>query len=186
MQMNFNLNNVSSALGRIVLLSSVCLAAGLVGCNHASKPSGDTQTAHSVPADSVLEEAVFAKSLAKDDEPEKPSNDFAPSETICLSLKLKGRPKTGIVMAKFYCEDELITDAKVDVATVNSGVLFSAGECTYVGFSLKHPKDFPVSSKYRAETFFNDKPIGTYKFSVVPAGDDAPSKTSAEALVPKS
>ena len=184
--MSFHLNNVSSALGRMVLLSSVCLAAGLVGCSHTSNPSGDTQTAQSVPAGSVLEEAVFAKALTKDNEPEKPSNDFAPSETICLSLKLKGRPKTGIVMAKFYFEDELISDAKVDVSTVNSGVLFSVGESTFVGFSLKHPKAFPVGSKYRAETFFNDKPLGTYKFSIVPAGADASSKISAEAIAPKS
>jgi hypothetical protein len=184
--MNFNLNKVSSVLGRIVLLSSVCLAAGLVGCSRSASPSGDTQTAKAAPADTLLKEAVFAKALTKDNEPEHPSSDFTPDETVCLSLTLNGRPKSGVVLAKFYYGDELITDAKVDVATVNSGVLFSVGESTFVGFSLKHTGALPVGNKYRAETFFNDKPLGTHKFSVVPAGDGAPSKISQAATEPKS
>lgn len=184
--MNCHLNNVSSALGRILLLSSVCLATGLVGCNHASNPSAGAQTAKAAPADAVLEEAVFAKALTKNDAPEKPSNEFAPNETVCLSLKLKGRPTSGVVMTKFYYGDTFITDAKVDVSTVNSGVLFSVGEDTFVGFSLTHSKALPVGNQYRAETFFNNKPLGTYKFNVVSAGDGAPAKISVAETEPKS
>ena len=180
--MNTDLSNVCSALRRIVLLPSVCLVAGLFGCSNSSHPNAAPQA--NAPAekaahtDSLLEEAVFTKSL-KGSEPEKPCTSFEQSETIYLSLKFKGRPSKGVTTAKFYCEGDFLTDAKVDMADVNSGVLVSVGECTYVNFTLKHEKPFPVSDKYRVETFLDGKPLGTYNYSVV-----APAEKVSEAEAP--
>lgn len=64
----------------------------------------------------------------------------------------------------------------MDFATVNSHVILSIGECTYVGFSLKPSSTLPISNKYRVETFLDGKPIGTYPFAVVPPADAIPSK----------
>src|SRR5205085_1738284 len=101
---------------------------------------------------------------------------FAPSETVCLSLKFKGRPSKGSVGVKFYLADHLITEARVDLSTVNSGVVFSIGQSTFAGFTLKPTKPFPVSDKYRADATFDGQPIGSYKFKVVPPADAIASK----------
>ncbi len=113
-----------------------------------------------------LKEVTFAHGLTDEMQAVDPGSEFRPDETIYLSVTMKGRPKEGIVRAKFYCGDTFITDAVVDLADANSDVLFSIGEDTYAGYTLTHPNPFPVSDDYRAELFYKDEKVGTYAFSI--------------------
>ena len=133
---------------------------------------------------SLLLEAVFAKGLAENQAPENPCVDYTPDETICLSLRFKGRPRKGIASAKFYLADQLIDETQTDFATLNGGVLFSFGESTYVGFSLSPNESFPINDNYRVETFLDGNPIGTYPYRVVPPADAIPT-TILEAVLAK-
>jgi hypothetical protein len=127
-------------------------------------------------------EATFAHGLSDDMEPVNPSADFAGDETVYLSLKIKGRPKEGLVTARFYWRDTSIAEASVDLADVNSGLLFSVGENTFAGYTLTHENPFPVSDKYRADVFYNDQPLGTYAFRVVPPAEAIPSQVKQVTL----
>jgi hypothetical protein len=111
-----------------------------------------------------------------------PGTDFARDETVYLSLKIKGRPKEGLVLARFYWRDTSIAEASVDLADVNSGLLFSVGEDTFAGYTLTHQDPFPVSDKYRADVFYNDQPLGTYAFRVVPPPEAIPSQVKQVTL----
>ncbi len=126
--------------------------------------------------------ATFAHGLTEEMEPQNPGEDFQPDQTVYLSLKIKGRPKKGLVGARFYWHDQLIAKANVDLSDVNSGVLFSIGENTYAGFTLTHKKPFPISNNYHAAVSYDGKPFGDYSFHVVPGSDAIPTKVSKVTL----
>lgn len=129
-----------------------------------------------------LLEATFAHGLSEEMQAVDPGADFGPDETVYLSLQIKGRPKEGLVAARFYWHDSLIAEAGVDLADVNSGLLFSIGEDTYAGYTLTHEQPFPQSDQYRAEVFYNDQPLGTYPFQVVPPPEAIPSQVTQVTL----
>lgn len=112
-------------------------------------------------------EATFAHGLTENMQPVDPGSAFGPEETIHLSVKLKGRPKEGTVTARFYYGDAFIAEAGVNLADSNSGLIFSFGEDTFLGYTLTHEQAFPVSEDYRAEVFYGDVPLATYPFRVV-------------------
>jgi hypothetical protein len=116
-------------------------------------------------------EATFAHGLSDQMEPVNPGSDFQTDETVYLSVRIKGRPKEGIVTARFYWHDNLIAEADVNLADANSGLLFSVGEDTFAGYTLTHDQAFPQSDQYRAEVFAGDQALGTYPFRVVPPPD---------------
>jgi hypothetical protein len=130
----------------------------------------------------VLQKAVFAKGLAKNQAPVNPCQGFYPTETVNLSLQFKGRPSKGIASAKFYLGNQLITQAQVDVATVNKGIIFSVGSSTFVGFTLSPTKPFPISDQYRVETFFEGKPLATHPFKIMPPANAIPSNITKAVL----
>lgn len=129
-----------------------------------------------------LLEAVFAHGLGEEMQPVEPGADFGPDETVHLSLQIKGRPQEGLVTARFYWHDSFIAEASVDLADANSGLLFSTGEDTYAGYTLTHEQPFPLSDQYRAEVFYNDQPLGTYPFQVVPPPEAIPSQVTQVTL----
>lgn len=129
-----------------------------------------------------IQEATFAHGLTEDMQPTDPGADFSPDETVYLSLRLKGRPEEGVVTSRFYWHDSLIAEAGVDLADVNSGVLFSVGEDTYVGYTLTHDEPFPMSDQFRAEVFYGDQPVGTYPFRVVAPAEAIPSQVKEVTL----
>lgn len=114
-----------------------------------------------------IREATFAHGLSEEMVPQDPGADFAPTETIYLSLKVKGRPESGVVTARFYWREDLIAEAGVDLSDVNSGVIFSIGEDTYLGYTLTHEDPFPLSDRYLAEVFYGDQHLGAFPFQVV-------------------
>lgn len=129
-------------------------------------------------------EAVFARGLTEQMEPADPGTEFAPDEAVYLSVKIKGRPKAGVVAARFFLGDVLIVEGSVDLADVNSGVLFSIGENTYAGYSFTHTEPLPISDNYRADIFFGGAPLGSATFQVVPP-EGAIASRIAQALLAK-
>ena len=136
------------------------------------------------PAEPGIEilEATFAHGLGEEMQPIDPGSEFAPDETVNLSLRLKGRPKEGVVTARFFWYETPITEASVDLADANSGVLFSFGEDTYVGYSLTPDQPFPLSDQYSALVLFNDELVDAYAFRIVPPPDAIPSTVSSVTL----
>jgi hypothetical protein len=116
-------------------------------------------------------EANFAHGLSDEMQAIDPGSEFQPDETIYLSLTIKGRPKEGAVTARFYWDEVYIAEASIDLADVNSGLLFSIGENTYAGYTLTHEQPFPIGDGYRADLFYNDQALGSYPFRVVPPAD---------------
>ena len=127
-------------------------------------------------------EATFAHGLSEQMEPVDPGDTFAPDETVYLSVKIKGRPEAGLVAAHFFFGDMPLAEATVDLADVNSGLLFSIGENTYAGYTLTHAEPFPLSDNYRAELFYNDEPLGSAAFRVVPPAEAIPSQITQAVL----
>jgi hypothetical protein len=163
---------------KILLFLLLFLPALACGSGDGSEPTAapQGQAASPVPEAGVqLLEATFAHGLSEEMQPVDPGSDFAPEETIYLSLKLKGRPESGLVTARFYWGEGTIAEASVDLADVNSGLIFSIGEDTYVGYTLTHEQPFPVSEGYRAEVFYGEQALGTYPFRVVPPPEAIPT-----------
>lgn len=150
-------------------------------------PSGEVPLAATepppVPAAGVeVLEATFAHNLSEQMEAVDPGTSFAPDETVYLSVKIKGRPKAGVVTAHFFLGDTLIAEASVDLADVNSGLLFSIGENTYAGYTLSHTEPFPLSDNYRADLFYDGAPLGSSAFQVVAPAGAIPSQITQVVL----
>lgn len=132
----------------------------------------------------VFRKTTFAKELGKQSEPVEPGSQYEPTSTVYLSSEIEGRPRSGKAKCKFYWKEEFIAEATVDLADVNEGVLLSIGEVTRVGFKLGHEQPLPISKRYRAELFFNDRAMGTYPFQVIPPAEAIATKVS-EAILAK-
>lgn len=134
-----------------------------------AKPAEDMQVAEAEEetVGITVKDVVFSKSLGEYMEPAEPTESFLPLEPINASVVIDGRPKSGIVTGNFYYGDQFIAGMDIDIAEVNSGVLFSVGEDTYVGFTLSHDDPFPVSDAYFFEVLTNGEKLGDFSFSVV-------------------
>ncbi len=126
--------------------------------------------------DSILKQATFCRSLAENQTPGEKADFFMPEDTVYLSVELKGRPKTGVVGCRFLFEETLIAETKVDLATVNKGVLFSVGQSTFAGFHLTPTNPLPVGDVYRAEISLDGKALGTFPFRIAPPKNAIESK----------
>jgi len=144
----------------------------------AVEPTQASETSNSI----EIREATFARGLSEEMQAVDPTTDFGPTDTVYLSLTVKGRPKEGTVAARFYWGDDFIAEADVDLGDVNSGLIFSIGEDTFVGYTLTHEQPFPVSDGYRAEVFYNDQALGSYSFRVVPPPEAIPTQINEVVL----
>lgn len=133
-------------------------------------------------AEGELKKATYCHGLEKDQSPKDVAEFFKQDDIVYLSIELKGRPKSGVVAAKFMFREDLLAEAKVDVATVNEGVIFSFGENTFVGFDIKPNQLLPVGACYRADVTFDGKPLGQFPFRVAPPKGAAPSKLLSATL----
>jgi len=181
-----------------LFLASLLLVLIVVGCGGGPTPTPiviiitppppqPTATVEAAPtpvpeAGVQILEATFARGLTEEMQPVEPVADFFPDETVYLSLRIQGRPKAGTVAVRFYWLDTFIAEAGVDLADVNSGVLFSIGEDTYAGYTLAHEQPFPVGEGYRAEAFYDGQPLGSYAFRVIPPAGAIPSQVQQVTL----
>jgi hypothetical protein len=184
---------------RIVALLSamVLILLAATGCGGGEEPTPIVIVVTSAPTDAEptsevvqpspengveIVEAIFAHGLSEEMQPIDPGSEFSPSDTVNLSLRIKGRPKEGVVTARFFWYDAPISEASVDLADTNSGILFSIGEDTYIGYSLTPEQPFPLSDQYSAQVFFNDQPLDAYRFRIVPPPDAIPSSVTSVTL----
>jgi hypothetical protein len=135
-------------------------------------PAAEVATDTPAPPTAGLEvlEATFAHGVDEDGQPVDPDDTFAGDETVHFCLSLKGRPKEGIVNGQFYRGDKSLGEVEVDLADLNSDVVFSFGQNTYVHFWLTGDSDDPlrISEAYRTDVSYDGQLIGSYPFSVVP------------------
>jgi len=122
-----------------------------------------------------IAEVEFAKELAEDMSPVDITNQFEPTDTINISIQISGRPKNGIIVARFLYGDQLIAETSVDLADTNSSVIFSFGEDTFVGFNLTYDEAFPISPYYYVELYVDDQFVDDYEYQVIPPADAIPS-----------
>ncbi len=139
-------------------------------------------TSASHAADTLLKSATYCRTLSENQSAKDKAETFNADEKICLSIELKGRPKSGIAAAKFFFRDQLIAEAKVDVAEVNKGVVFSLGQNTFVGFSLSPKTPLPVGAVYHTDVTFEDAALGTFPFEIAAPKDSIPSKINSVTL----
>lgn len=106
---------------------------------------------------------------------------FHPDETVRLLLEFKGKPKKGVVLTKFFFNDQFLSEAQVDLAEWNKEVqlhlpvTINLGQTTQLPFTLKPAKEWPVSEGFRAEVTVDGKPLGTFPFRVaLPGQSPAP------------
>ncbi len=121
-------------------------------------------------------DVTFAHGLTEEMAPIDPGNEFAPEETVYLSVKLKGIQKKGVVKAVFAKGEEEFATASVDLAKEMEGLIFAVGGNTYVGFTLKPTSPFPPGDDYRAKVYVNDDLVGVYTFKVVGESAAPPSE----------
>lgn len=140
---------------------------------------------HARGAEGILKKATYCLELEESQEPKNPVESFPQDAKVCLSVELKGRPKSGIALARFFFRDSLIAEGKVDVATVNKGVIFSVGQSTFVGFRLTPKAPLPVGEGFRTDVSFDGKPLGSFPFRVEPPKGAIPSKVTATTLARK-
>jgi hypothetical protein len=114
-----------------------------------------------------VKSVTFAEKLDENYQAVNPKTQFKPTDVVYASVDITGRPKTGILLAKFYYGDQLITEATVDFSSVNSGVLFSIGEDTFAGFTLTGNQAWPVSKDYRMDLFLDSVKVGSYPYEVI-------------------
>lgn len=124
---------------------------------------------------SMVKKVVFSRGLTETMAPKDPVDHFETDEPLYVSVQIKGRPKSGMVKGKFFFRDQLIAEAEVDLAKVNSGVVLSLGESTYAGFSLTHEKSLPASGKYHFDVELDGQSLGSYPFKVTPPKRAIPS-----------
>jgi len=149
----------------ISLILLLALALLLASCGGSDAPDQET------PAKLEITEVTFAHGLDENMGPIDPGNTFQPDEPVYLAIKLKGKPKEGVVTARFMYGDQEITEASVDIAESlkEQGAILVIGGNTQVGFSLTHDNPFPVGDTYKAKVYLDGKPAGEYSFSVVGA-----------------
>ncbi|NMC28636.1 MAG: hypothetical protein GYA45_01020 [Pelolinea sp.] len=115
----------------------------------------------------TVENVTLAKNLDENYQPVDPTTQFGPTDIIYVSVEVKGRPETGIITGKFYYGDQYISEASVDLSSVNEGVIVSIGENTYIGFNLTPSTSWPVDSGYSFKLYIDNVEFGTYAYEVV-------------------
>ena len=172
----------------IPILAAMVLLVSILACGSGSEteptvaPTKPSPTDTPSPAGIEIRKAVLAHDIDDDHKPVDPDTEFTSDEKIWLSITLKGRPKKGVVSVQFYLHDDLLVEAEGDLADVNSSVIFSIGEDTYLNFWLTGDDTLPISQAYRADVFYDGDLVDSYAFSVVPPEDAIPAVVSSSTL----
>jgi len=172
-----------------LILTMLVSACGGGKATPTAAPKGEAAaTPTTAPASIEVESVTFAHGLTEKMTPIDPGNEFGPNDTVYLSVKLKGNPKSGVVSADFRYGDQEIASAKVDLAQARKeqGVIFAIGGNTFVGFTMTHEKPLPPGDTYRVDVEANGVPVGSYTFKVTGkvAAATAPP-TTAPGATPK-
>jgi len=103
------------------------------------------------------------------------TDQFFPTDTVFLSVEVKGRPDNGTISAEAYWKDQFIDSVDIDLSDVNSGVFFSVGKNTYAYITLEPANPWPISPNYKFVITINGEKLGEYPFTIIPPSDAVPS-----------
>ena len=115
----------------------------------------------------TIKSVNFAEKLNENYQAVNPKTQFKPTDVIYASVDIAGRPKTGVLNAKFYFGDQFIAEGTLDLSSANSGVLFSIGQETFAGFWITPTQPWPVSKDYRMELYLDKVKVGSYPYEVI-------------------
>jgi hypothetical protein len=115
----------------------------------------------------TVDSVTLAKNLDSNYQAVNPTTQFYPNDVIYASVKVNGAPKSGIMTGKFYYWDQLISEASIDFASTNAGIIISIGQSTYVGFNLTPSTSWPVDSGYSFKLFVDNVEVGSYAYEVI-------------------
>ena len=118
-------------------------------------------------AEVAVKSVTFAENLDANYQPVNPTTQFYTTDTIYVSVKLAGNPKSGSINGKFYYGDQLISEAGLDFGNLTQGTIYSSGAETFVGFNLSPSEPWPVDTDYRFELILNGVKVGDYAYQVV-------------------
>ncbi len=118
-------------------------------------------------AEVTVTSVTFAENLDENYQPVNPTTQFYTTDTIYVSVRLAGVPKSGSIDGKFYYGDQLISEAGLEFANVGQGVIYSTGNETFVGFNLSPSEPWPVDTDYRFELFLNGVKESDYAYQVI-------------------
>ncbi|MBX3276041.1 MAG: hypothetical protein KF729_37665 [Sandaracinaceae bacterium] len=104
----------------------------------------------------------------------------ADESRINARVTLAGRPRQGTIHMRWMWRDLEVGTASIDLADVNSGVLFSFGQDTFIKGWLNVPF-FYIGDGYRLVLLDGERELGNYPFHVRPPDGARPSRfVSAE------
>jgi len=122
-----------------------------------------------------ITDVVFAKKLNGDFKPDTATASFDPSEEVNVSVRISGRPKEGLIVAKFLYRDNLIAEISSNLSEINKNPGIFQSQETFAGFTLTHEAPLYISPNYKVELSINGQPAGEFTFSIVPPADAVPT-----------
>ncbi len=110
-----------------------------------------------------------------DEGPSNITSEFYPTDTICLTVEIKGRPEEGTVTTEAYWNDQFIDSVEVDLSSIESDETISVEKNTYASAQLTPAGSWPISKNYRFVVTINGESLGEYPFTVIPPADAIPT-----------
>lgn len=136
---------------------------GMLLCHVGCGGSGADES-QPTPTSITIRSATYGTALDAQQHVARPVQEFAPTDPVCISLELEGRPRQGLVTLRWPLGARIV-DASIDLSGVNGATVFSFGESTYVGGTLSHTGPLPPG-EYTTIVLFNAREIARYPFRV--------------------
>lgn len=162
------------AMGYLLLVSLACGSSG--------EDTGDDE--EEATTSITIRGATYGTSLTPQYQIATPVTEFAPSDTVCISLEIAGRPRSGVITLRWPFGEQNI-EAQMDLSSVNGSVFFSVGESTFVGGTLTHEGLLPPG-QHETVVLFNGAEVARYPYTVTapPASIAGPFVTEPSATPP--
>jgi hypothetical protein len=167
--------NVEPSKRRLCRGRRAALGLGIAWCiaiSLACGTSGDDDDPNETPG-LTIRAATYGTALDSQFRISQPVQVFAPTDPVCLSIEIEGRPRTGTITMRWQVRSEVV-NASANLADANSGVVFSIGGRTYFGGTLNHTNPLPPGT-FDTVVLFNGNEVARYPFRVAPPPDAIPS-----------
>ncbi|MCB9597302.1 MAG: hypothetical protein H6719_31545 [Sandaracinaceae bacterium] len=162
------------AMGYLLAVSLACGSSG-----------GDTtEEEEEAPATIHVLRANYGTALSPQQQITTPVTEFAPTDPVCISVEIEGRPRSGTVTLRWPLGAENV-EAQVDLADLNGSVIWSAGQTTYVGGTLSHQGMLPPG-QHETIVLYQGVEVGRYPYQVAapPASIAGPYTTEPTVAQP--
>lgn len=154
----------------LVLLISAC----------ASPSSQDLLQGKPVSLDGIqITGAFLSRRLDSDLQPVNPAVVFTPEESIYLTLRISGHPKSGNLSTRFFYGNQFIGGSSIDLTGSDDNLLRRIGQNSQAAFPLRYPQALLISPYYSVEVFINDQLVADIPFEVQPPADAIPTRVES-------